>query len=152
MDQPLPTDPHSEIRVEVAKLCARFPGEYWRKLDQVRAYPTEFVRALTEAGYLAALIPEEYGGAGLPLSAATAPPATPRCTSWAPSCATARPRRRPPTCRRSPPANCACRRSASPSRPAAPTPRRCAPSPGARATTTWSTARRSGPAAPSTPT
>src|SRR5271165_5295503 len=72
MDQPLPTDPHSEIRVEVAKLCARFPGEYWRKLDQVRAYPTEFVRALTEAGYLAALIPEEYGGAGLPLSAAAA--------------------------------------------------------------------------------
>jgi acyl-CoA dehydrogenase len=72
MDHPLPTDPHSEIRVEVAKLCARFPGEYWRKLDQVRAYPTEFVHALTEAGYLAALIPEEYGGAGLPLSAAAA--------------------------------------------------------------------------------
>ncbi len=72
MDHPLPADPHSEIRVEVAKLCARFPGEYWRKLDQVRGYPTEFVRALTEAGYLAALIPEEYGGAGLPLSAAAA--------------------------------------------------------------------------------
>jgi acyl-CoA dehydrogenase len=70
MDHPLPTDPHIEIRQEVAKLCARFPGEYWRKLDQVRAYPTEFVHALTEAGYLAALIPEEYGGAGLPLSAA----------------------------------------------------------------------------------
>jgi alkylation response protein AidB-like acyl-CoA dehydrogenase len=64
------TDPHAEIRQEVAKLCARFPGEYWRKLDQQRAYPTEFVRALTEAGYLAALIPEEYGGAGLTLSAA----------------------------------------------------------------------------------
>ena len=72
MDQPLPTDPHAEIREEVAKLCARFPGEYWRKLDQQRAYPTEFVRALTEAGYLSALIPEEYGGAGLPLSAAAA--------------------------------------------------------------------------------
>jgi acyl-CoA dehydrogenase len=72
MDHPLPTDPHTEIRQEVAKLCARFPGEYWRKLDQVRAYPTEFVHALTEAGYLAALIPEEYGGAGLPLSAAAA--------------------------------------------------------------------------------
>jgi acyl-CoA dehydrogenase len=70
MDQPLPTDPHAEIRAEVAKLCARFPGAYWRKLDQKREYPTEFVRALTEAGYLAALIPEEYGGAGLPLSAA----------------------------------------------------------------------------------
>src|SRR5271157_4678196 len=63
MDHPLPADPHAEIRIEVAKLCARFPGEYWRKLDQVRGYPTEFVHALTEAGYLAALIPEEYGGA-----------------------------------------------------------------------------------------
>jgi acyl-CoA dehydrogenase len=73
MDQPLlRADPHAEIREEVRKLCARFPGEYWRKLDQVRAYPTEFVRALTEAGYLAALIPEQYGGAGLPLSAASA--------------------------------------------------------------------------------
>src|SRR5580698_4942117 len=73
MDQPLlRTDPHAEIRQEVAKLCAHFPGEYWRKLDQVRAYPSEFVRALTEAGYLAALIPEQYGGAGLPLSAASA--------------------------------------------------------------------------------
>ena len=72
MDHPLAQDSHAEIRVEVAKLCARFPGEYWRKLDQVRGYPTEFVSALTEAGYLAALIPEEYGGAGLPLSAAAA--------------------------------------------------------------------------------
>ena len=72
MDQDIPTDPHAEIRIEVAKLCARFPGEYWRKLDRDRAYPTEFVQALTEAGYLAALIPEEYGGAGLPLSAAAA--------------------------------------------------------------------------------
>jgi hypothetical protein len=72
MDQPIPADPHAEIREEVRKLCAHFPGEYWRKLDQQRAYPTEFVRALTEAGYLAALIPEEYGGAGLTLSAAAA--------------------------------------------------------------------------------
>src|ERR1700689_3899880 len=73
MDTPaLFTDPHAEIREEVRKLCARFPGEYWRKLDQQRAYPTEFVRALTEAGYLGALIPEEYGGAGFPLPAAAA--------------------------------------------------------------------------------
>jgi acyl-CoA dehydrogenase len=72
MDQPIATDPHAEIRAEVAKLCARFPGEYWRDLDRERAYPTAFVQALTEAGYLAALIPEEYGGAGLPLSAAAA--------------------------------------------------------------------------------
>jgi len=63
---------HKEIREEVRKLCARFPGEYWRKLDQARGYPTEFVTALTEAGYLGALIPEEFGGAGLPLSAAGA--------------------------------------------------------------------------------
>jgi hypothetical protein len=65
-------DPHQEIRDGVAKLCAQFPGEYWRKLDTARAYPTEFVTALTEAGYLGALIPEEYGGAGLPLSAGAA--------------------------------------------------------------------------------
>ncbi|HTC08500.1 MAG TPA: acyl-CoA dehydrogenase family protein [Acetobacteraceae bacterium] len=72
MDNAVAHDSHAEIRDEVAKLCARFPGEYWRKLDQVRGYPTEFVNALTEGGYLAALIPEEYGGAGLPLSAAAA--------------------------------------------------------------------------------
>ncbi len=77
MDQPLSSadvfgDSHPEIRAEVAKLCARFPGEYWRKLDAVRGYPTEFIVALTEAGYLGALIPEEYGGAGLPLGAASA--------------------------------------------------------------------------------
>jgi len=73
MDQPLiAADPHAEIREEVRKLCARFPGEYWRELDTRRGYPTEFMKALTEAGYLGALIPEEYGGAGLPLSAAAA--------------------------------------------------------------------------------
>ena len=66
------TDPHAEIREEVRKLCARFPGEYWRKLDRERGYPTAFVRALTEAGYLSVLIPEEYGGAGLGLSGAAA--------------------------------------------------------------------------------
>lgn len=60
------------ISDEVAKLCAGFPGEYWRAKDRERAYPQEFVAALTAAGYLAALIPEEYGGAGLPLSAAAA--------------------------------------------------------------------------------
>lgn len=65
-------DPHAEIRAEVRKLCARFPGEYWRELDARRGYPTEFVTALTEAGWLAALIPEEFGGAGLPLSGAAA--------------------------------------------------------------------------------
>ncbi|RVU16320.1 acyl-CoA dehydrogenase family protein [Methylobacterium oryzihabitans] len=65
-------DGYPEIREAVAKLCARFPGEYWRALDREMAYPTEFVAALTEAGYLSVLIPEEYGGSGLPLSAAAA--------------------------------------------------------------------------------
>jgi len=65
-----PSD-HADIRDAVARLCAGFPGEYWRKLDREMAYPTEFVTALTESGFLSALIPEEYGGAGLPLSAAS---------------------------------------------------------------------------------
>jgi acyl-CoA dehydrogenase len=61
-----------QIRGAVRALCADFPGEYWRALDRERAYPTEFVAALTEAGFLAALIPEEYGGSGLGMRAATA--------------------------------------------------------------------------------
>src|SRR6266699_1825634 len=65
-------DEHSDIRDAVAKLCAQFPGEYWRKLDREMAYPSAFVDALTQAGYLSVLIPEEYGGAGLKLAAATA--------------------------------------------------------------------------------
>ncbi len=65
-------DPHKDIREGVRKLCERFPGEYWRKLDAARAYPAEFVQALTDAGYLATLIPEEYGGIGLTLGAAAA--------------------------------------------------------------------------------
>src|SRR5579885_761473 len=63
---------HADIREGVRALCAKFPGEYWRALDRERAYPKEFVAALTEAGYLAALIPEEYGGSGLGLGAACA--------------------------------------------------------------------------------
>ena len=72
MPGPAARDEHAEIREEVRKLCARFPGEYWRKLDENRGYPTEFVHALTEAGYLSVLIPEEYGGSGLGISAAAA--------------------------------------------------------------------------------
>jgi acyl-CoA dehydrogenase len=60
------------IREAVRALCADFPGEYWRKLDRERGYPVEFVQALTKAGFLAALIPEEYGGSGLTMSAASA--------------------------------------------------------------------------------
>jgi len=63
---------HQDIREGVRRLCADFDGTYWRALDRERAYPTDFVRALTEAGYLAILVPEAYGGAGLPLSAAAA--------------------------------------------------------------------------------
>src|SRR5256714_4038857 len=60
------------IRAAVRALCEKFPGEYWRRLDRERAYPAEFVAALTEAGFLAALIPEDYGGSGLTISAAVA--------------------------------------------------------------------------------
>jgi len=65
-------DEYADIRDAVAKLCAQFPGEYWRQLDREMTYPKAFVDALTEAGYLSVLIPEEYGGAGLKLSAAAA--------------------------------------------------------------------------------
>ena len=69
MDFSVP-DELNEIRAAVRELCAQFPGEYWRALEPDR-YPEEFVRALTENGWLAALIPEEYGGAGLSLTAAS---------------------------------------------------------------------------------
>ena len=62
---------YSDIRESVRRICAGFPGEYWRLLEEKLEYPTEFVKALTDAGYLGALIPEEYGGAGLPLRAAS---------------------------------------------------------------------------------
>ncbi len=65
-------DDFEDIRAAVRSLCGGFPGEYWRALDRERAYPADFVRALTEAGFLAALIPEAYGGSGLPLAAAAA--------------------------------------------------------------------------------
>lgn len=59
-----------ELRDAVKRICKDFPGEYWRKMDNEHGYPTEFVRALTDAGFLAALIPEEYGGSGMSLRAA----------------------------------------------------------------------------------
>jgi alkylation response protein AidB-like acyl-CoA dehydrogenase len=65
-------DDLAQIRASVRALCASFPGEYWRRLDRERAYPSEFVAALTKAGFLAALIPEEYGGSGLNLIEAAA--------------------------------------------------------------------------------
>ena len=63
---------HPEIRDAVRQLCLKFDGAYWRDLDRERGYPTAFVKALTEAGWLSILIPEEYGGAGLGISAASA--------------------------------------------------------------------------------
>src|SRR5215475_3198759 len=65
-------DDIAPIREAVRALCADFPGEYWRRLDRERAYPAEFVAALTKAGFLAALIPEQYGGSGLNMPAAAA--------------------------------------------------------------------------------
>jgi acyl-CoA dehydrogenase len=63
---------YPDIRESIQRICANFPGTYWRGLEERAAYPTEFVQALTRAGFLGALIPEEYGGAGLPLRAAAA--------------------------------------------------------------------------------
>lgn len=65
-------DTYPDLRAAVSKLCAKFPGDYWRRLDRGMSYPDEFVGELTKAGWLAVLIPEEFGGAGLPLSAAAA--------------------------------------------------------------------------------
>ena len=84
-------DPWADIRDGVRKLCARFPGTYWQVLDRDRTYPEAFVAALTEAGYLACLIPEQYGGAGPRFRcrravsrsihrSGTGPPVMPRCT------------------------------------------------------------------------
>src|SRR3984893_4013912 len=61
---------YPELREAVRKICQRYPGAYWRKLEAEQAYPTEFVTELTQSGFLASLIPEEYGGSGLPLRAA----------------------------------------------------------------------------------
>ena len=61
---------YPELRESVRKICEKYPGEYWRKLEEEQAYPTAFVEELTQGGFLASLIPEEYGGAGLPLRAA----------------------------------------------------------------------------------
>ena len=65
------TDQYQEIRDGVRALCAQYPDEYFRKVDEQRAYPEAFVDALTEAGWLAALIPQEYGGSGLGLAEAS---------------------------------------------------------------------------------
>ena len=72
-DTPLATDRelHNELRVAIRNLCRRFPDEYWRTVDKNREYPEAFVKALTDAGWLAALIPEDYGGSGLGITEAS---------------------------------------------------------------------------------
>ena len=67
-------DPHQDIRDAVRALCAQFPPAYFREIDGKRGYPDAFVEALTKAGWLAALIPQEYGGAGLGLTEASVSP------------------------------------------------------------------------------
>ena len=91
---------HEEIRDGVRRLCKDFEGAYWRKCDREQAYPVEFVQALTGAGYLGALIPEEYGGSNLPITAAAAiletihhagcnaAAAMHKCTPWVLCCVT----------------------------------------------------------------
>ena len=70
MSAPANADLHRELKSAVAELCRSFPDKYWRELDAKREYPEEFVQALTRAGYMATLIPEEYGGAGLGITEA----------------------------------------------------------------------------------
>jgi alkylation response protein AidB-like acyl-CoA dehydrogenase len=72
MDNPMMDlgEDYADIRESVRRICADFPGEYWNELDERLAYPEEFVRALTRSGFLGALIPEEYGGSGMPLRVA----------------------------------------------------------------------------------
>lgn len=64
-------DPHTDLRRHIRKLCAQFPNTYWQQIDAENAYPTTFVQAMTDAGYLAALIPEAYGGGGSTLTEAS---------------------------------------------------------------------------------
>ena len=149
----------AEIRSAVRQLCGRYGEDYWLALDRERGYPTEFVRELTDAGFLTVLIPEEYGGAGLGVREA-AVVMEEVCRSGAHAgachaqmyCATAARPRRSSTCRPLPPAICGCRASASPNRPRGPIPPVSRPSRAGTATSTGSTARRSGSAASSTPT
>ena len=113
---------HDEIRDAVRALCAEFPAEYHRKIDEERGYPEEFIDALTKAGWLAALIPEEYGGSGLGLTEASVimeeinrsggnSGALPRPDVQYGHAAPARLRgaEARATCRRSRPASCACK-------------------------------------------
>ena len=65
-------DRYPELRRAVQRLCADFPGPYWQRMDRERTYPSAFVQAMTDAGFLAALIPEAYGGGGATIAEASA--------------------------------------------------------------------------------
>ncbi len=125
---------YPELRESVRKICEKYPGAYWRKLEDEQAYPTAFIAELTEGGFLASLIPEEYGGSGLPLRAAAVILEEINASGCTASQGHAQmyimgtvlrhgseEQKAALPARRSPRANCACRPSASPSRPPAPT-------------------------------
>jgi alkylation response protein AidB-like acyl-CoA dehydrogenase len=123
-------DPYQDIRDAVRALCAEFPADYFRKIDEQRGYPEEFVNALTRAGWLAALIPQEYGGSGLGLTEASvimeeinrSGGNSGACHGQMYNMGTLLRHGSSTTCPRSPAANCGCSRWPSPSRPPAPTP------------------------------
>ena len=156
--------PRDELAAAVRALCADFGNDYWQAADDKRAYPHEFVDALTEAGYLACLIPEEYGGMGLGVrEACVILEEINRSGANSGAChaqmytmgtllrhgSDAQKRRWLPGSRR---ANCACRPSRSPSRMPGPTPRAYVPSRSAGATRTWFGDRRSSSRACASPT
>mgnify|MGYP003513426199 CR=1 FL=1 len=97
------TESYGDIRDAVRDLCKAFPDEYFRRIEAAQAYPEEFVKALTTSGWLAALIPVQYGGSGLGLAEASV------IMEEINRCVMARRRRNSITCRRSPQVNCDCR-------------------------------------------
>ena len=153
-----------ELREVVRRVCGRYPGEYWRGLDDVSAYPTEFIEHLTEAGFLAALIPEEYGGTGLPLRAAAVILEEINASGCTASQGHAQmyimgtllrhgsPEQKQRYLPKIATGELRCRGSGSPSRRPAPTRRSSRPARGGAATPTSSPARKSGRRARSIPT
>ena len=117
------TPEQRQIRDEIRKVCGEFPDAYWREIDKKRGYPDAFVQKLTELGWLAALIPEEYGGSGLGItegsiileeinrSGGSATACHAQMYTMGTLSGTAARNKKNATCRRSRAANCACRPS-----------------------------------------
>ena len=153
-----------EIREAVSRICDDFPGEYWREMDAKSAYPEAFVSTLTESGWLSALIPESYGGSGLPLRAAAviletihasgvAPlRAMRRCTPWVLCLDMAATSRNRSICHRSQAAICVYRPSGLRNPLRALTPRVFVPGQYGMEIIMWSTAKKFGPAGHCIPT